>query len=508
MKRLLPPLLIIGTIVYWYMFMRFIPPPPLTVSRETTYFTDLKEKDGRFGLASSLNALYRLPPEDNAAISMLKIYGSDVLSTDSAEVAEFCELLEIAPDVLASPTLVMQLPSSASDSFVLNLSEDQQNVFRRPWQAEEFPQIAALIEANEDTFALLASMAGKKGFYWPYLERYEVWQAPMNRDFRPNQPMRLLLARGMKHLRAGELKRAWNDFACVGKAAQPMLQSDKIIYGLFGILGIKDASDAMAMLLLQQNIDEEFLAQMLTDLDAIIVTKGLERAVESETRFFLLSMYLENKELLFNQTGLNGSVSSSDFGRYIDRNVFCRKVNRLADELLQAYSIENVNERIVRLTKLQAEQEKTRASLTTSEMMTKMLWIKYFTLSENKCSEASEILSEILLGIAMPRHSGLHIEMLAVVEKLRLLKVAVLIRLHRIRTGDYPSSLEELEVADKEVLVDSFSGSNFKYLSEGNNILIYSVGPDQQDNLGASGEAFSNTEGPVASDITVRIVKF
>jgi len=497
-----------GSIIYWYMFMRFIPPPPLTVSRETTYFTDLKEKDGRFALAASLNALYRFPPEDNAAIAFMKMYGSDVLSTDSAELAEYFELLEIAPDMLASPTLVMSLPSSASDSFVLNLSEDHQNVYRRPWQDEEFPQIAALIETNEETFALLASMAGKKGFYWPYLERYEVWQAPMNRDFRPNQPMRLLLARGMMNLRAGELRNAWHDFACVGKAARTMLQSDKIIYGLFGIVGIKDASDAMATLLLQQNVDEEFLVQMLTDLDEIIVKKGLERVVESEVRFFLLSMYLENQELLFNQSGLTGGASNSDFARYIDRNVFCRKVNRLADELLQGYSIENVHERITRLTKLEAEQEKTRASLTTSELMARMLWIKYFTLSEKKCSEASEILSEILLGIAMPRHSGLHIEMLAVAEKLRLLKVAVLIRLHKIRTGDYPSSLEELEVADKEVLVDSFSGSNFKFLSEGNNILVYSLGSDQQDNLGASGERVESTEGPVFSDITVQIVKF
>lgn len=497
-----------GSIIYWYMFMRFIPPPPLTVSRETTYFTDLKEKDGRITLVPSINALRRVPPDDNAAIELWIMYGADILSTDSAEVAEFCGLAGIEPGLLASPSLIMQLPSSASESFVLNLSEGHHNVYRRPWQAEEFPQIAELIEANTETFALFASMAGKRGFFWPYLERYLVWRAPMNRDFRPNQPMRLLLARGMKHLRAGELRSAWQDFACVGKAVKPLLQSGNLIYGLFGMIGMKDSADAMSLLLAQKDIDWELLQQMLVDLDELIVTRGLEKALEGEMRFQPLSMYLESEGTTWSYAVLDGVPDSNDYVRFIDINVFCRKINLLADELLQACSIENVNERIAKINEFQAAREKSRPDISVPKLMTRLLWTRYLTPSEKKCSAVSELLSDILLDIATPRYANIVVEMLAYAEKFRLLKVAVLIRLHKIRTGDYPSSLEELEVADKEVLVDSFSGSNFKFLSEGNNILVYSVGSDQQDNLGASGERVESTEGPVFSDITVQIVKF
>ncbi|PKL50614.1 MAG: hypothetical protein CVV42_02495 [Candidatus Riflebacteria bacterium HGW-Riflebacteria-2] len=508
MKKIFPVLLGALVIFYWYVFMRFVPPPPLAVSRETTYFTDLTEKNGRYNLASSLNALYHLPPEENGAIEFLRIYGTDIVSTDSADIAEFCRLVGIEPALLATPTLIMPLPDFASDTFVMNSAGERHDVFRRPWQAEEFPQIAALIEANADTFALLASLSSKSGFYWPRLERYTTLQMPMSRDFMPNKPMSLLLARGMLYLHAADFKRAWEDFVCVGKAARPLLQSDILIYGLFGVVGIKNAADAMSHLLLQKNLEEEFLLQMLADLDEIIMEKGLERAVEQEVRFFQLSVYLESNDSLMDKTSLGGGSSDNDYDRYIDKNVFCRKVNLLADKVMQVCNLEKVSERIAALNKLQTDQKQIRPDASVTKMMTKLLWIKYLTPSKQKCSAISEIISEILLDISSPGYTGLLIELLSVSEKLRLLKVAVLIRLHRIRTGNYPSSLEELDLVDKQMLIDSFSGKNFKFRSEGNNILVYSVGADQQDNLGAPGGQVESEEEPTVSDITIQIIKF
>ncbi len=502
MKKIVPGLLIVMSVVYWYVFARFVPPPPLVISRETTYFTDLKEKDGRITLAPSINALRRVSPDDNAAIEFWKMYGADILSTDSAEVAEFCGLAGIEPDLLASPALVMQLPSSASEPFVLNLSEGHHSVYRRPWQAEEFPQIAALIEANEETFALFASMAGKRGFFWPFLERYLVWQAPMNRDFRPSQPMRLLLARGMMHLRAGDLKKAWHDFACVGKAAKPLLQSGMLIYGLFGMIGMKDSADAMSLLLAQKYIDRELLQQMLVDLDELIVTRGLEKALEGEMRFHLLSMYIESEGAIWSYAALDGVPDGNDYVRFIDINVFCRKINLLADELLQACSIENVSERIAKINEFQAARAKSRPDVSVPELMTRLLWTRYLTPSAKKCSAFSELLSEIVLDITTPRYASITVEMLAYAEKFRLLKVAVLIRLHKIRTGNYPSSLDELVLEDRQTLVDSFSGRPFVFRSEGNDILVYSIGVNLQDDLGAPGET------PDSGDITVTVRKF
>ncbi len=67
MKKIVPVALILMSVVYWYVFARFVP-PPLAISRDTTYFTDLKEIDGTISLVPSINALRRIPPDDNAAI--------------------------------------------------------------------------------------------------------------------------------------------------------------------------------------------------------------------------------------------------------------------------------------------------------------------------------------------------------------------------------------------------------------------------------------------------------
>jgi len=502
MKKILPALLILLSVVYWYVFARFVPPPPLAISRETTYFTDLKEVDGRYSLVSSINELYHLPPEENALIEYLKMSGTGIVSTDSAEVAEFCSLAGIDPEQLASPTLVLQLPSSDAEEFVLNLSEGQHTVFRHPWHEEQFPKIAAIIEANADTFALLASMAGKKGFYWPRLQKYPVWNTPVNRDFRPHHSLRLLLARGMLRLRSGELRHAWEDLASAGKAARPLLQSDMITFCLFGVVGMKDTAEAMKMFLHQQQIDEEFLRQMLVDLDEIIFTRGLERAMENETRFFQLSMYLEREDSLWSLSGLDGTSEKSDFERYVDKNVLCRKVNQFADEFKKIYSIEDVGERIKGLGKWENELDQQKTGKSSYQYLIDAILLRYLTPADQKCTAISEVISDTLMSISGPRYSGVLTEMLAVAERFRLLKVAVLMRLHKLKAGDYPASLDALEVADKQILIDSFSGRQFNFRSEGKNIMIYSIGPNQRDELGATGE------DAASGDITIMVAKF
>ena len=54
------------------------------------------------------------------------------------------------------------------------------------------------------------------------------------------------------------------------------------------------------------------------------------------------------------------------------------------------------------------------------------------------------------------------------------------------RTGEFPESLEQLhEVIPWELREDPFSGEDFIYRREGDGYLIYSIGPDLQDDGGA-----------------------
>ncbi len=68
---------------------------------------------------------------------------------------------------------------------------------------------------------------------------------------------------------------------------------------------------------------------------------------------------------------------------------------------------------------------------------------------------------------------------------LRLVAVASAIRLHKLRTGQYPANLEVLNLGD--LIIDPFSGKPLRYRIEPKKgFLLYSIGPDKVDDGGTT----------------------
>jgi len=497
--------------------MRFVPPPPLEISRETTYFTELPIKDGKVKLAAAMNKLRNVPPEDNTAIELLQIFGENVLATDSTEVAEFCHLLGVNETFFATPTLVLQPMYLASDTSAtdttskLFFAQQMQENYRKPWLKEESPEVAALIEANTDTFTLLEAMASKNSFFWPYLEKYPLWLSPLSRDFTPNQVLRLLMTRGMNRLATGDQHGAWHDLVLAGKAGRPLMKSDRIIYALFGLVNMSNVFEAGVVLLNQKILETGLLSQMIKDADELMAIPDLAVALESELRFFQLSHVLELDDASALMRQIDQSEGSdTDFSDYSDINVFVRKINRLADSLLPVLQTENVTNRIKKLKEwvINVDNRREMASTGYGYYVWKILWIKYLTPASSKCSEMSEIISDVLLNVAVPNYTSMITESLAVKEKFRLLKIAALIKLQRAKTGKFPESLDELTLTDQQIIQDSFSGERFRFRMEADEILIYSVGINQHDDEGKTSKYEEDEEDEEDDDLAIRILKF
>jgi len=70
--------------------------------------------------------------------------------------------------------------------------------------------------------------------------------------------------------------------------------------------------------------------------------------------------------------------------------------------------------------------------------------------------------------------------------RIRLLGVMSAVRLHKMRTGSYPTTLEQLNLG--EMSVDPFTGKPFIYrIDPRKGFLLYFIGPDGVDNGGAFG---------------------
>jgi hypothetical protein len=83
----------------------------------------------------------------------------------------------------------------------------------------------------------------------------------------------------------------------------------------------------------------------------------------------------------------------------------------------------------------------------------------------------------------------------------RVTVTALWLAVYRQEQGRYPASLQELVPAYlPEVPLDVYDGQPLRYQRRGDGFVLYSIGPDGQDNGGAD---LSGREG----DITIRVPK-
>lgn len=94
-------------------------------------------------------------------------------------------------------------------------------------------------------------------------------------------------------------------------------------------------------------------------------------------------------------------------------------------------------------------------------------------------------LRHALNQVLVPVYIEANIKEMEEVAQVRLLGVAAAVRLHKLRTGDYPASLEALQLG--EMITDPFSGKPFVYKTDPRiGFLLYSVSRNRVDDGGAA----------------------
>ena len=62
---------------------------------------------------------------------------------------------------------------------------------------------------------------------------------------------------------------------------------------------------------------------------------------------------------------------------------------------------------------------------------------------------------------------------------------ALAVAAHRAEHGSYPDSLADLEAEGWDLPADSFGGGPFHYRREGDGFVVWSIGPDMEDDNAA-----------------------
>jgi hypothetical protein len=469
---------------YWFFFLRFPAPPPLRISIETTHFTTPTDGKGAVDLDVALNQAHRISPEQNAALPFLEIFGTALISPDARDVRAFLEILGAEASFPASGVFRPVPPGSESASLQY-WPHPLRQVFLRPWEAAEFPDIASWITENDATLSKLSAIAEKPGFFWPHLPGKQPYGGnifpPREVSVQLISPFRLLRARAMFQLGRHEFEGAWKDLHVALKAGIHLLHTDSLIGFLLGVLQFREGIQGTKTLLSKSSLSRALLERMNADLEELGPLPDGRAPIEYEIRYIPLSFLFHFSQRQFQGKAVFGQDT---FGleRWMDRNILGQSINRQADEFIRLMETPTMSGRLAALNGRKPARADQQGPDHTNRLLRRFLDLVFLTFSWNKPARLSELFFDLMNGITLHRFEFIILEALTIQEELSLIKVGIRMRLFQAMTGVFPASLQELATGGYQPPLDGFSDRPYGFGPASDGFRLYSSGPDQREN--------------------------
>jgi RNA polymerase sigma factor (sigma-70 family) len=204
------------------------PAPSFTLSKETTYITGPLDKDGYVDFETALNDRLgkNITPEKNANALLWQALGP--VLDGRPVLPEFFRLLKV-PAPPERGEYFVGVGQYATGELKLKPGEQIRELYgqrnwaaQRPWVAQDYPQIAAWLKANEKPLAVVSNATKLPEYYHPLVSAKsgdEGWygllgaRVPAGRKYA--ELANALAARAMLHAGAGRFDEAWRDLlAC------------------------------------------------------------------------------------------------------------------------------------------------------------------------------------------------------------------------------------------------------------------------------------------------------
>jgi hypothetical protein len=221
--------------------------PRFTLSKETTYVTGPRDKDGYIDYAAALNKrlCQGVTPANNANVLLWKALGPH---PEGAKMpAEFFRWLEIKEppekgDYFIDLFQYLKEYRKVDPSTHGKEIDDQlDQATQRPWTAKQYPDIAAWLKANEKPLALVVR-ATKRSHYFSPLVPTKTKQGPsgligvlMSGPQKGRALANALAARALLHVGQGHPDDAWQDLLACHRLGRLVARGGSLLEGLIGI---------------------------------------------------------------------------------------------------------------------------------------------------------------------------------------------------------------------------------------------------------------------------------
>ncbi len=524
-----------------------IEPIPLIVGPDTTVVEGPLRDDGTVDYIAALNALLSegVTPENNAYVVIAELTHPDEWPQDEPALRErVFELLGVtmpgddAEYFISFDSYARQRAEDEGGPWaervepepehggVWPAERDRRWVAERaralagPWSDEDAPLVARWLATQHAALDRLAAGVRRERYYAPLIAEGDgdmLIEVLMPSLAEMRHMARGLRARAFHRLGAGEIDDAVDDIEAIKRFGHLMEQDSSLIGHLVGISIANMTRPIVGDVLGREDLTAEQISMLKAAIDASAARFPVHHAVDLGERF----TYLDLTQRLTDHAQAEGVLGffgiAAPFGwpvghewwlryhhvlvAYFDPNRAMRRANAAYDELIDAFRLENLTLRQARLAELDDGQLFYSPLL--AHPVIEVAWLAALLATGPDDARAGRVTT--LVGRLLDEFliSGLGSSAAAVDRGYAggiLESTALAVAGHRLETGDYPASLDDLvprwlEAVPADIFAPDPDGHPIRYRLEPQRVVVYSVGRNGVDNGGV--------DDPREGDITI-----
>jgi len=529
-------IVVLGGLRYVEVFIWPGPGPngTITISRETTYFTEPLNDDGTVNYIAAVNQRYGkgVTVENNAAVLVMRAVGlermtkanrrefllrlgvssppkrgdrfvtlddyvvASVLNEDEkkrhAEARRYS--VEVARRLMGGGGIGPRDRGKGPPDPARKFSDNFNLIQGKPWTAKDYPVLADWLKANEKPLSLLMAASQRSRYFVPLVsdsQPPDYFDAAVSGPGLSRLQSMLEVLEARAKLRAGreDFEGAHADLMTLHRLGRLLATRPELIEKLLGVVVAGQGGEGHLSLARAGWLTADQARRVAADLDGLSTMPDLVDAFDVGERL----VYLSGVTSLARATGGGGRkgsplVPEETTGSGIDWNRILRNGNVRFDRWVEAArkktfaersaALAVVNQELSEAVDLAAKQMRGVGRFSLSARL-------FFAGRQARRRIVTEILERALFTITAVSIEGTMAKFECNVMRSDLVTVAMGLTAYRIERGEYPAKLSGLS-ADylSKIPPDRFVDRPLVYRREGSGCVVYSLGPNMKDDEG------------------------
>ncbi len=488
-----------------------VPAPKITISKETTRFTEPLRPDGFVDYLAAVNQHFskEITAENNACVLLYQAMGPRP-EGGNRQPDRFFQLMGVEPlpdEGKYFQSLGKWLETQPGAKVDANTAYDMQSKSgERPWKSDEFPLIAAWLKENEGPLRTVAAATERPRYFSPLVTSDAKPDASLIEVLLPGvqksrELARALASRAMWELAEGSQVDAWRDLMMIHRLGRLVGQGPTLIEYLVGVAIESMAINGELRFLSETKPTAKMLAMYRKQLDRLPARAAVADKIDVGERSMFLDCahrmargQMSIKEIA--DGGENNSLieklAEGVIVQTVDWDSILKSANKWYDRLTESARKPDYLERSTNIKQFNQELTELTAKSRGPMALLSLLGGK---------QAMTQTMSEVLIALLLPAVNQVVAAEGRVIQRMQSVELAFALAAWRSEHDSYPESLDA--VAPKYIAAvpkDLFNGQPLKYERTADGYRFYSIGQNEKDDEGRSFD-----DNPRGDDLVVRM---